>query len=419
MALLRSTVRFRYAPFYLTKKWVYMSFFDTIDTLPEDPIFSLQADFLANPHHKKVNLGIGAYKDATGNSTVLTAVQKAEKLILDNHLNKDYLPIAGEKQFIQETAKLIFGNEETKISAGSIFGAQTVGGTAALRVGGEFLAQNKNHTIYLPNMTWANHRLVFQKAGLKVDIYPYYNNLTHEFDFEEMCNFIKKCTPGSIIVLHGTSHNPTGINPTLAEWKELSLLIKNARLLPFFDLAYQGFGTSLEVDVEPIRIFVKDNHQLLAAYTYAKNMGLYGERVGALFAVTNTKESATKVGTHLKQIIRSMYSNPPLHGARIVQTILQNEHLKTEWIHELENMKDRINEMRKAFVTGLLSKGSDSHFKFMTKEQSGLFSYTDLTADQVHRLRQDFGVYAPDGRINIAGLNSGNMEYVIDSILSV
>jgi len=396
-----------------------MSFFDSIDTLPEDPIFSLQAAFIADAHHKKVNLGIGAYKDATGNSTVLTAVQKAEKFILDSHLNKDYLPIAGEKHYIHETAKLIFGQDQIKINDGSIFGAQTVGGTAALRVGGEFLTQNKNQKIYLPNMTWANHRLVFQKAGLNVDTYPYYNPLSHELDFNEMCNFLKKLNPGSIIVLHGTAHNPTGINPTLDQWKVLSSLIKNARLFPFFDIAYQGFGTSLEADAEPIRLFVNDQHQLLAAYTYAKNMGLYGERVGAIFAVTNKEENAFKIGTHIKQIIRGMYSNPPLHGARIVQTILQNKHLKSEWIHELDSMRERVNEMRKAFVTGLLSKGSDSYFNFLIKEQSGLFLYTGLNETKVHRLRQNFGIYAPEGRINVAGLNSNNMDYIIDSILSV
>jgi aspartate/tyrosine/aromatic aminotransferase len=396
-----------------------MSFFDTIDTLPEDPIFSQQISFIADIRPKKVNLGIGAYKDATGNSIVLTCVQKAEKLILEENLNKDYLPIAGEKQYILETAKLIFGKDNEKLLDESIFGAQTVGGTAALRIGGEFLAKDKNKVVYLPNMTWANHKLVFQRAGIKSDVYPYYNLETHSLDFKEMCKAIKEMPVGSIIVLHGTSHNPTGINPTLDQWKELSNIIKNARLLPFFDLAYQGFGISLDADAEPIRHFVNEGHSLLAAYTYAKNMGLYGERAGALFAVTNTKSLSKKAGSHIKQIIRSMYSNPPLHAARIVQTVLQNEHLRTEWIHELTNMRERTNEMRKAFVTGLLSKGTDTHFKFLNQEQSGLFAYLSLNETKVHRLRQDFGVYAPDGRINIAGLNSGNMDYVIDSILSL
>jgi aspartate/tyrosine/aromatic aminotransferase len=396
-----------------------MSFFDTIDTLPEDPIFSQQLTYLADTRQKKVNLGIGTYKDSTGKSTVLSCVQKAEKVILDEHLNKDYLPIAGEKQYIQETAKLIFGDDHEKLQDESIFGAQTVGGTAALRIGGEFLAKDRNNVIYLPNMTWANHKLVFQRAGLKNEVYPYYNFETHTFDFKEMCKSIKEMPTGSIIVLHGTSHNPTGINPSFEQWKELSTLIKNARLFPFFDLAYQGFGVSLEEDAKPIRHFVKDGHSLLAAYTYSKNMGLYGERAGALFAVTENKLQSHKASTHIKQIIRSMYSNPPLHTARIVQTILQSEQLKNEWIHELNNMRERTNEMRKAFVTGLLSKSTDSHFKFLNQEQSGLFAFLSLNETKVHRLRQDFGVYAPDGRINIAGLNSGNMDYVIDSVLSL
>ncbi len=397
-----------------------MSFFDTIATLPEDPIFSLQTSFQLDNRKKKVNLGIGAYKDAAGNSIILTAVQKAEKIILKESQNKDYLPIAGDIDYIHETAKLIFGENCTKLKDASIFGAQTVGGTAALRVGGEFLSQHKNKTIYIPNLTWANHKLVFQRASLKVDVYPYYNELTHELRFVEMCNKIKQMQAGDVIVLHGTSHNPTGINPTMDQWKELSSLIKTKQLLPFFDIAYQGFGEGLEEDAAPIRYFTDiDQHHLLCAYTYAKNMGLYGERVGALFAVTQNKEITAKTASHIKQIIRSMYSNPPIHGSSIVKTVLQNEELKKEWIHELISMKERVNEMRKAFVTGLLSKGRDTHFQFLTTKQTGLFAYTGLNHDQIHRLRQDFGIYIPEGRINLAGLNSNNMDYVIESILSV
>lgn len=397
-----------------------MSFFDTIATLPEDPIFSLQAAFQEDTRKKKVNLGIGAYRDAAGNSIILTAVQKAEKILLKTSSNKDYLPIAGDKEYIYETTKLIFGENSAKIKDSSIFGAQTVGGTAALRIGGEFLSEHKNKTIYLPNLTWANHKLVFQRAGLKVDVYPYYNHLSHNLDFVEMCTKIKQMQEGDVIVLHGTSHNPTGMNPNMDQWKELSALIKTKQLLPFFDMAYQGFGDGLEEDAAPIRYFTDiDKHSLLTAYTYAKNMGLYGERIGALFVVTESKQTTNKTSSHIKQIIRSMYSNPPLHGSNIVKTVLQNEELKKEWIHELMSMKERVNEMRKAFVTGLLSKGTDTHFQFLTAKQSGLFVYTGLNHDQIHRLRQDFGIYIPEGRINLAGLNSNNMDYVIESILSV
>ncbi|HRD55747.1 MAG TPA: aromatic amino acid transaminase, partial [Parachlamydiaceae bacterium] len=365
-----------------------------------------------------VNLGIGAYKDAEGKSVVLTAVQKAEELLLKESLNKDYLPIEGEKNYILETAKLLFGSNQAKLEDGSIFGAQTVGGTAALRVGGEFLKE-KTAEIFLPNLTWANHKLVFQRAGLKVDFYPYYNELAGNMDFDQMCQKFNQMTPGTVVLLHGTSHNPTGINPTFEEWKKLSYIIKEKKLFPFFDIAYQGFGVSIEEDAAPIRYFLEEGHEMLASYTYAKNMGLYGERPGALFAVAKNKAASQKTSSQIKQIVRSMYSNPPLHGARIVQKILQDEELKKEWLHELKSMRERVDEMRKAFVTGLLSKGEHASYRFMNKNQTGFFAYTGLNHDQIHRLRQDFAVYIPDGRINIAGLNPNNMDYVIESILSV
>lgn len=395
-----------------------MSFFDSIKTLPEDPIFSLQAAFLLDPRKKKVNLGIGAYKDAEGKSVVLTAVQKAEALLLKESLNKDYLPIEGEKNYILETAKLIFGKEQSHLEDGSLFGIQTVGGTAALRVGGEFLTE-KITKIFLPNLTWVNHKLVFQRAGLKVDFYPYYNEIKGGLDFNLMCQTFKQLEPGSVVVLHGTSHNPTGINPSLEQWKELSFIMKEKKLFPFFDIAYQGLGFSLEEDVAPLRFFLKEGHEMLVSYTFAKNMGLYGERAGALFAVTKNKMASQKISSQIKQIVRSMYSNPPLQGARIVQKILQDEELRKEWVQELKSMRERVDEMRKAFVTGLLSKGEHAHFKFMNEKQTGFFAYTGLNHDQIHRLRQDFSIYIPDGRINLAGLNPINMDYVIESILSV
>lgn len=396
-----------------------MSFFDAIDTLPEDPIFSLQAAFTADKRHKKINLAIGTYKDSAGQSTVLMCVQKAEKAILEARLVKDYLPIAGEKNYIFETSKLIFG-QTPKITDGSIFGAQTVGGTAALRVCGEFLAENnQNKTIYIPNMTWVNHKLVFHRSGLNVDDYPYYNYSTNEFDFEAMCDKIKQMPQGSIILLHGTCHNPTGLNPTMEQWKELSSLIKKANIIPLFDLAYHGFGTSLEKDVEPIRYFISEGHELFAAYTYSKNMGLYGERAGALFAVMNDSQKTLKVASHLKPIIRSMYSNPPLQAARIVTAVLQDEALKKEWALELQNMKERVDEMRKAFIVGLLSKETGTKYQFMDRPQTGIFAYTGLNSEEVLRLKTDFGIYIADGRINLAGLNTSNMDYVIESILAL
>lgn len=396
-----------------------MSFFDTIGSVPEDPIFSVQAEFVATTHPKKVNLGIGAYRDAEGKSLVFTAVRKAEHLLLEKDLNKEYLPIAGNADFIARTGELLFGKNHPKLQDHSIFGAQTVGGTAALRIAGEFFAQDHSKLIHLPNPTWANHKLVFNHAKLKIDYYPYYNFINASLDFHELCTRLRKIEPGHIILLHGTSHNPTGLNPSLEQWKEISRIMLAHKLIPLIDVAYQGFGLGIEEDAQMVRLFVQDGHEMLVTYTYAKNMGLYGERTGAIFAVTKNSQSAHKIGGHLKQIIRSMYSNPPLHGSRIVSTILSHEALKNEWIAELNSMRERVSEMRKAFVGSLLVKGQDEAFNFLTQDQTGLFAYTGLNTDQVQRLKTQFGVFMPDGRINLAGLNWNNLDYVVDCILSV
>lgn len=387
--------------------------FQTLSPLPEDPIFGLQAAFAADTNPKKVNLGIGSYRDALGNPLVCIAVRKAEEWILKKQLNKEYLPITGDKAFIDQTTKLLFGPDTPRLPA--IFGAQTIGGTNALRIGGEFL---KGRTLFIPNLTWANHKQIFTRAGLTVESYPYYNLENHTFDFSALCARIKTMAPGSVIVLHGTSHNPTGVNPTLDQWKTLATLLQEQQVLPFFDISYQGFGRGIEEDLQPFRYFVDQKMDLLLAYTYAKTMGLYGERAGAFFIVAQNQSEAQKAGTHIKQIIRSMYSNPPLHSARIVSTVLQSQELKKEWTDELESMRERIDEMRRAFVTGILSKAKDNHYAFMG-EGTGFFTFSGISNEQVLRLRQEFGVYLPDGRINLAGLNWNNMDYVINSLLAV
>lgn len=411
MALLRSAVRSRYTP-TLSR---CMDFFETLSPLPEDPIFGLQAAFLADQNPQKVNLGIGAYRDAEGAPLVFTAVRKAEENLLKQTLNKEYLPIAGSKDFIDETAKLIFGVESNRLKNGSLFGVQTVGGTNALRIGGELLQER---TIFIPDLTWANHKLIFSRARLKVETYPYYNEAAHTFNFVGMSQAIKKMSPGHIIVLHGTSHNPTGTNPTSEQWKTLAQLIEDQQVIPFIDMAYQGFGKGIEEDAQVVRLFA-EKQSILVSYTYAKNMGLYGERVGAFFVAAKNPDEAQKAGTHIKQIIRSMYSNPPLHGARIATLILQSTELRKEWSDELKSMRERIAEMRTAFVDTLLSKSNDTHFAFMNQGQTGLFAYTGIPSDRVQRLRREFGVYCPDGRINLAGLNWNNLDYVTNAILAL
>jgi len=395
------------------------SIFHDVELLPNDPILGLSISFREDPRKTKVNLGVGSYKDSEGHPMVLTTVEKAEKIILDQRLNKEYLPIQGGAQYVEEALKLIYGEECSALKEGRIFGAQTIGGSGALRIGGELLAQEINTSISLSDPSWPNHKGIFTRAGLEIHSYPYYDTITNSFDFKGMCNGIQSMSPKSIILFHGCCHNPTGMDPSFEQWKELSELIQQHKLIPFFDLAYQGFDIDPETDARPIRYFVEQGHEVIVASSFSKNFGLYGERAGLLSLVTKDPDTTTRVGSQIKRIIRGNYSTPPLQCERIISTILSSPELKKEWMHELSNIRERIKEMRKGLVAGLLARGKDAEFDFI-HQQTGMFSYSGLTPDQVHRLRQDYGIYmTQSGRINIAGLNWNNLDYVINAMVAV
>ena len=396
-----------------------MPFFNEIPQMPEDPIFGLPIAFAADPRPNKINLGIGVYQTAEGHSLVLNSVRKAESLILQKHLNKEYLPIEGDGDFIRCSLQLLLGEDSPLFQKGNFFAAQTVGGSSALRVAAEFLSKLVSKTIFISQPTWSNHKQIFERAGLNVGSYPYFDTRTCLLDFSGMRQAIGNMPPGSVILLHGSCHNPTGIDPTAEQWKELSDLIKQHQIVPLFDIAYQGFGEGIEEDAEAIRHFISQGHELFITYSYSKNFGLYGERVGFLTIVSSTAEQIPAIGSQVKSLIRGNYSNPPLHGARIVSTILKSHELTVEWKTELQNMSERIKEMRKALVAALLVKGSVHSFSFMN-HQKGLFSYSGLTPEQVHLLREERGIYMPsNGRINVAGLNTQNIPDVADALLSV
>lgn len=406
MALLRSTVRPRYAPNnYLGKNMT--SFFSSIQALPEDPIFGLQIEFNKDPRKNKINLSIGAYQTNEGQWEVFSAVRKAEKILLDQNLNKEYLGIDGHPEFIKATTQLIFGE-----LSDNIYAAQTVGGTCALRMGGDLLSQNITKKMYISNPTWPNHNRIFSYAGMTIEEYPYYDAKNHSLNFQGMCEKIRAMPSGSAILLHGCCHNPSGLDPSQEQWKELSQLIKKQRIFPFFDLAYQGFGNGIEEDAYPIRLFKADGHEMLVAYSYSKNFGLYGERVGLLAAVTHSPSEANNIGSLIKAIIRGNYSNPPLHGARIVSTVLQSPELKANWMNELGRIRTRIQTMREKLFQGL-------NFDFL-KKQKGMFSYSGLNGDQVGRLQKEYGIFMlKSGRINVSGLNDNNINTVIHAIHEV
>lgn len=395
-----------------------MPIFNGITLLPEDPILSLPIAFAADPHPQKINLGIGAYKSADGQSLVLTTIKKAETRVLQKQTNKDYAPIDGHPEFLKLSLQLLFGPDPI-LDSGKIYAAQTVGGTGALRIGGELLAKNAGKHIFISQPSWHNHKSVFERAGLIVGSYPYFDPHTYTLDFEGMCQAIQNMPAGSTILLHGCCHNPTGVDPTIEQWKELSALIKKQQVIPFFDIAYQGFGQDLNKDAQAIRYFASEGHEMLVAYSYAKNFGLYGERVGFLALIMTQPETTPKVASHVKALIRSNYSSPPIHGSQIVTTILKSPDLYLDWETELKNMRDRINEMRTALIATLLVKGQGKDFSYL-HQQHGLFSFCGLKPEQVHLLRQQKGIYIPsNGRLNIAGLNTQNIDYVAESLLSV
>jgi aspartate/tyrosine/aromatic aminotransferase len=395
-----------------------MSFFNDVELLPDDPILGLPLLFAADPHPQKVNLGIGAYKNGEGQPHVLNAVRQAEVLLLQKNLNHEYLPIDGNPDFIKSGLELLFGRENPLLTSGELYGAHTVGGSGALRIGGEFLADLLGKALYLSQPSWSNHTQLFKKSGLTLGNYPYYDPATGSLDFKEMCKAIHKMDTGSIVLLHGCCHNPTGVDPTPDQWRELSKIMKEKKLFPFFDIAYQGFGQDLDQDAYAIRHFAKEGHEMLVAYSFSKNFALYGERVGMLMIRSTKPESIPAIASQIKYLIRCNYSNPPVHGSRIISTILQSPELLEEWKKEVETMCARIKEMRQSLVASLQLKGHGNFTPLL--KQTGLFSFMGLNTDQVMKLRKEKGIYMPtNGRINIAGLNHKNLEYTAEAITSV
>ncbi len=396
-----------------------MSFFDEMALLPEDPILSLPLAFKADPRPNKVNLGVGSYLDDEGLPYVFPCVRTAEEKLLRAEKDKEYAPIDGSPLFIQACVDLVFGAQKKQQIDGRFFAAQALGGAGALRIGAEVLVQGGFKEIYVPVPTWANHKAIFTRAGLAVKTYRYYDGEKHQVDFSALCEDVKAMTAGSAILLHVCCHNPSGIDFDGNQWKALSELLKKQRVFPFFDFAYQGFDRGIEEDAFPVRLFVEQGHELLVTSSYSKNFGLYGERVGLLTVVCESSSFVKSIGSQVRQLIRSNYSNPPRHGALIVEAILSSPELKKGWIEDLANMRMRTHEMRHLFALELMSKGDPKRWSFIEKEH-GFFSLLGLSDAQVEKLKSEYAIYtAARGRVNVAGLNQHNIDYVIDSILAV
>ncbi len=397
-----------------------MDFFSHVTLAAPDAVFGLNQAIRADPRPGKVNLTVGLYRTETLTTPVLNCVKKAEKELLISEKSKEYLPLDGDKEYLECAGELLFGENVWPESKERIAKVQTVGGTSALRVGGElFLREKIGDSIYLPDATWPNHRNIFTSAGLKVEIYPYYDRQKQTLEFQMMCAYLEKLAPRSIVLLHACCQNPTGADLDLDQWEKLSVLMLKKRLIPFFDMAYQGFGHGVARDADSVRLFAREGHEMLVAYSFSKNFSLYAERVGALFAVCDSHKESSSILSRMITTIRPNYSNPPQHGARVVATILQKPELKKEWEKELDEMRTRVQVMRAALVTRLNAKATKGDFDFLNR-QLGLFSFSGLSSLQVDRLIKEYAIYmTSDGRINMAGLNWDNIDYVVDSILAV
>jgi aspartate aminotransferase len=330
-----------------------MNWFETVAGLPPDPVLGLSEEFSRDPRNKKLDLIVGSYRDEQLQPVIFQAVKNAEMLLLGQEKNKEYLPMRGDPSFLSRVGELAFGTESWEKHRNKIVGVQTVGGTGALRIGGEFLRPLMEGHLFIPNPSWPNHRHVLHQAGFVIKPYPYYDFKHHRLNFVKFLNFCEELPYASVLILHLSCHNPTGCDFSPDEWKTLSDVMRRKKLFPFFDCAYQGFGDGIEIDTQALNFFIEDGHQFLLAYSCSKNFSLYCERVGALFGFTSDEAISENLLSVLKMKTRAIISNPPAHGARIVSNILGNTELSREWREELKQASHRILKMRNALVQAL------------------------------------------------------------------
>lgn len=387
---------------------------------PPDAIFGLNAQFKADKNPNKVNLTVGVYQDESGKTPVMHCVRDAERVLLDNAGTKSYLPIDGSASYQKAVAELVLG--ETLMARTDVHTAtaQTPGGTVSLRLAGELLKRVFDvKAIWMSNPTWANHPNIYKSAGLEVKKYDYLDDAGTGLDFSKVMASLEQAEPNEAVLVHTVCHNPTGVDPSPEQWQQLGELLRERQLFPVFDFAYQGFGESLDADAFPIRSFVEAGGELLVCNSFSKNFGLYAERVGGLTAVTHDPEVAKAMQSQIKLTIRTMYSNPPLHGGAIVDTVLNDEALRTKWVGELEEIRSRIAELRNQFVTAMQARIPDHDFSYINR-QRGMFSYSGITAEQADRLREEDSIYLlRSGRINIAGINQNNLDQICDAFARV
>ncbi|WFD29446.1 aspartate transaminase [Malassezia sp. CBS 17886] len=401
----------------------YSSVWARVQAAPPDPILGVTEAFKRDTDPRKINLGVGAYRDGNGKPYVLPAVREADKRILDENLDKEYLPITGLASFDQLAAGLAYGADSKPLQEDRIAKTQSISGTGALRVCGEFLHRLYPHskTIYAPLPTWGNHIPIFRNAGLDVQRYRYYDQDTVGLDFDGMIGDLQTMPDKSIVLLHACAHNPTGVDPTHDQWRTISEVVLEKGHFVVFDMAYQGFASGdVDYDAFAVRHFVEQGHEIALCQSFAKNMGLYGERIGLLSLVTASPEERARVESQLKTTVRPMISNPPLHGARTVSMILSDLALRKQWLTEVNGMADRIKAMRATLKDLLVNTHHSKHNWDHITSQIGMFAFLGISPPQVHQLVNDYHVYLTEnGRISVAGITEDNVQHLAESIYKV
>ena len=391
--------------------------FEHIDAYPGDPILSLNENFQKDPRTNKVNLSIGIYFDDEGRLPVMQAVREAELSILKDPGPKPYLPMAGFAHYRDAVQALVFGNDSPSRAGGRIATVQTLGGSGALKVGADFIKRYfPQSKVWVSDPTWENHRFIFERAGFEVNTYTYYDEATGGLRFDAMLEAIDKLPAKSVVLLHACCHNPTGVDLDQAQWVKIIDVLQKRDLLPFVDMAYQGFGAGLDDDAFAVRELARRGVPAFIANSFSKNFSLYGERCGGLHVISDDAAAADRVLGQLTSAVRANYSNPPTHGAKIVTHVLNTPELKQSWEQELASMCQRIARMRQAIHDGLKDHVRGEMLTRYIK-QRGMFTYTGLVAEQADRLKEEFGVYIlRSGRMCVAGLNDSNVQIVADAI---
>lgn len=396
------------------------SLFANLELAPHDPILGVTEAYHADQNPNKVNLGVGVYTDDEGKVPVLQCVRTAEQRLIEKPLARNYLPIDGLKNYDRAVQEVVFGGESAALKEGRVITVQTLGGTGGLKVGADLMRRvNPDAQVWISDPSWENHRALFEYAGYQVNTYSYYDPATHGLKFEAMIKCLEGLPSGSVVLLHACCHNPTGVDLKEDQWERVLQTVNKHGLVPFLDLAYQGFAEGLDADAAAVRRFSDACPVVFVSSSFSKSLSLYGERVGAFSIVTQDASEVTKVLSQLKRVIRTNYSSPPTHGGQTVATILTTPELRTLWERELGEMRDRIKVMRRQLVEKIRGVRADFDFSFVA-EQRGMFSYSGLNREQVRRLREEYSVYAIDsGRICVAALNTHNVDYVAKAIGTV